>query len=267
MRPSPILCLVSNARSGSTALRNALAASGAFYDFGEIFHDQRMLTPFPFLDFLERWPSPIEAMLDRKQGMALATAYLRQLPYQASGLTPLIDIKHNAWGVLRPLWQFPSDQPLFLSALKSEKAMFILLRRENLAEQIMSYYIATRTDVWHASLVEKDLRRLGILHFDPVLARQLCLFFLHSEAMIESFLSNYPGSIVLTYETLFTRGKLSNDAAATLGAALGVEIRPVELTQKPNLIDKRNIISNYDEICEIAVSTRAERGMNCPKGA
>ena len=89
---APIVCVLSNARSGSTALRSALAASGALKDFGEIFHDNRALTALPFLDFLERWRNPLGGVLDWNECLEISHAYVRQLGFASYGQQPLIEI-------------------------------------------------------------------------------------------------------------------------------------------------------------------------------
>jgi LPS sulfotransferase NodH len=255
-----ILCVVSNARSGSTALRSALCTDNGIRDFGEIFHSNRALTPLPFLDFLERWPAPLAGILDWDACTTLAGAYLRQLVFESQGLRPLIDIKHNCWGTLRPLWQFPHDPPIFMSALKAERAIFIQLKRNNVAEQIISYYIAMNTQVWHTRLKAVDIPNhiLG-KRLDPALARRFCVLFERAEALIDSFLADYPWRLALDYESIFANGMLTHRAAAQVSDAIGAMIQPAILSQQQNNIDKREIISNYDEVCEIAEAVHATR--------
>ncbi len=260
MSQTRILCVVSNARSGSTALRSALAASGRIKDFGEIFHNDRALTAFPFLDYLERWPDPLLAMIDWSECSKISQSYVRQLAFESFGQMPLIDVKHNAWNLLKPLWQFPHDEPLFMTALKSERAMFVQLRRENLAEQIISYVLAMDTQKWHAQATEGDVpEHLRRRRLDPALVRRLCGLFDHAEALTEELLADYRHRLVLTYETTFVGGVLTPEAASRLSGATGLEIVPGALDQRPNLIDKIEMISNYDEVCEIADSVRAGR--------
>jgi LPS sulfotransferase NodH len=252
-----MVCVASNARSGSTALREALAASGVFFDFGEIFHDDFRLAPFPFLGFLDRWPDPVAALLKKKDATAIARAYLEQLAFQSNGLRPLIDVKHNCWSVLRPLWQYPHDQPLFMWALKARGTTFVLLRRANLGDQILSYYIATHTNIWHAPVRAQDVPAdIQSRRLEPDVARRLAILFARSEAQTESFLRGYPNVVQLTYETAFERGVLSAGAAAELSKVLGVPIPRRPIAMKPNPLDKRAVVSNYDEVCEIAAAVR-----------
>src|SRR5436305_130856 len=141
MTDAPILCILCNPRSGSNALRTAFAANPEVMDCGEIFHNRREYTDTRFLDFLQQWPRPIHALLDDNEGMQLARAFLNQLRSEARDRSVLIDIKHNSWGVLRPLWKFPHEAPLFMNLLKEQAAKIILLKRRNLAEQVISYLL------------------------------------------------------------------------------------------------------------------------------
>ena len=258
MPEHPIFCGVSNARSGSTALRSVLAASGRIKDFGEIFHDDRSLTRFSFQSFLERWPDPLFAILGWDGCVKIASAYLEQLSFESYGLKTLIDVKHNAWGVLKPLWQFPHDEPLFMTALKARRTLFLQLKRDNLADQVISYIIANKTNVWHAQITEADIpARFRGKRLDPVLVRRLCGLFLRAELLIEELLAGYPHRLTLTYEATFVDGMLTAQAAERLSGAIGVAIRPVAPLQRPNEVDKRAVIANYDEVCETATAVRA----------
>lgn len=67
-----------------------------------------------------------------------------------------------------------------------------------------------------------------------------------------------PSLIQVTYETTFAEVKLRDDASARLSAALGIDIRPIELAQQPNQIEKREMISNYEEIREVAALALAD---------
>jgi hypothetical protein len=147
-----------------------------------------------------------------------------------------------------------------MTALKSERAMFVQLRRENLAEQIISYVLAMDTQKWHAQATESDVpEHLQRRRLNPALVRRLCGLFDRAEALTEELLADYRHRMVLTYETTFVDGILTPEAASRLSTETGLEIVPVALNQMPNLIDKPKMISNYDEVCEIANSVRAGR--------
>lgn len=256
----PIVCVLSNARSGSTAFRTALSIGGDLKDFGEIFHDDRSLTALPFLDFLERWRQPLLAVVDWKECSEISRAYVRHLQFSSCERQPLIDIKHNAWGMLRPLWQFPHDQPAFMTALKDARAIFLTLKRENLADQVISYIIAMNTEIWHAQVTASDLpEKIAGKAIDPLLARKICELFAGAEALTERFLGGYPRQLALTYEQVFRDGMLRAEAAERVSAMIGTKIRPMTLPLKRNRISNREVVSNYEEICEIAGQVRARQ--------
>jgi len=257
-RQAPIVCVLSNPRSGSTAFRKALAVGGAMKDFGEIFHDDRSLTQLPFLDFLERWRSPLLAVLDWSECRDISSAYVRQLRFASYGQQPLVDIKHNAWNVLRPMWQFPHDEPLFMSVLKEERSIFVQLKRENLADQVISYVIAMNTHIWHAQVTTADVpESLTGKRLDPHLIRKLCKLFAEAEALTERFLSGYKRQLTLTYEQIFSDGMLGLETARRVSEAIGSEIKSVPFPLQRNSVLKREVVSNYDEVCEIAMDVKA----------
>jgi LPS sulfotransferase NodH len=254
----PILCILSNPRSGSTALRRALAAGGRIKDFGEIFHDERELTISPFLNFLERWPDPLLSVFKWSECVRMSRVYIEQLIFESYGQKALIDVKHNAWGVLRPLWQYPHDEPVFMTALKTRRALFLQLKRESMADQVVSYIIANNTNVWHRQITNSEIPKSLIgKRLDSVLVRRLCTLFCRAEALTEELLADYPHRLTLSYETTFIDGTLAAHVADRLSIASGVEIRPVVPVQRPNAVDKREVISNYDEVVEIADAVRA----------
>ena len=246
-------------------MRYALAASGQLKDFGEIFHDYRQLTQLPFLDFLERWPTPLAAMLNWSVSAEISRAYVRQLKFESYGLRPLIDIKHNAWSVLRPLWQFPHGEPPFMTALKDARSLFVQLKRENLADQVISYVIANHSQLWHVPIANSDVPdQLRGKPLDPVLVRRLCRLFVRAEALTDELLSGYKHRVSLVYEETFADGVLTPHAAERLGGALGMDIRPANLPLEPNSVAKQEVLSNYDEVCEIANSFESARSKICP---
>ena len=258
MPEHPILCVVSNPRSGSTALRRALAAGGRIKDFGEIFHDERELTIFPFLSFLERWPDPLSALFEWSECVRMSRAYVEQLVFESYGQKALIDVKHNAWGVLKSLWQYPHDEPVFMAVLKARCALFLQLKRESLADQVISYIIANNTNVWHRQITNSDIPKSLIgKRLDPVLVRRVCTLFCRAEALTDELLADYPHRLTLSYETTFIDGALAAHVADRLSIASGVKIRPVAPSQRPNIVDKREVVSNYDEVLEIAAAVRA----------
>lgn len=228
-------------------------------DCGEIFHDDRALANPPFLDFLEQWPRPLGALLDHREGNAIGAAFLKRLQSDAHGRSVLIDIKHNSWGVLRPLWKFPHEPPLFLNLLKELETRFLLLKRRNLADQVISFHLATRTELWHETLTpEMVAAQLAPHEIPTVRARELCGLFLRAEALVAEFLGPYFYQRTITYEDAFSGDSVTAEAAAEIERFTGLKVDTNPLPLQRNRVDKRQIISNYDEVCAIAEQVRRE---------
>jgi hypothetical protein len=50
---------------------------------------------------------------------------------------------------------------------------------------------------------------------------------------------------------------LSAEAAHRVSAAIGTEIRPAVLPLRRNEVANREVVANYDELCDIAASVSA----------
>jgi hypothetical protein len=91
---------------------------------------------------------------------------------------------------------------------------------------------------------------------DPAIAADICALFEQAERLMARFCNDYPHVIRLTYETAFQGGVLAPETAAGLSQALGTTIMPADLPYRPNHADKRQVVANYDQICDIAEKIR-----------
>jgi Stf0 sulphotransferase len=257
MSTQRIACVLGNPRSGTTALRSALHNTGLFVDYGEIFHTVRSLTRKPFLDFLEAWPRPISGMIFPEEGAALSKAYLDDLQATDADSVPLIDIKHNSWGFLRPAWRYPHEEPLFLSILKARNANLIFLRRRSLTDQIISYYLATQTAKWHSSASRTDIpRNIEDIPIDLQFAKFQALLFCRAECLMMSFISSYQNKIVLEYDDLFTENVVSPGALRAISGLVSFKVPTAQPSLERNKIEKRRVIVNYEDVHAVVEAIR-----------
>jgi LPS sulfotransferase NodH len=253
MEPTPLICILCNPRSGSTALRAAFGTNGQLMDCGEIFHDDRSLAHPPFLDFLEQWPRPLLAMLDHREANAVSDAFLKRLRSDARGRSILIDVKHNSWGVLRPLWKFPHEPSLFFNLLRDLETRFLFLKRRNLADQVISFHLATRSELWHETLTPENAgNRLAPHELPAARAMELCSLFVEAEALTARWLGPYFYQLPLYYEDVFEGDAVAAKAAAELARFTGLKVDTAPLPLRRNRVAKREVITNYDEVCDIA---------------
>ena len=147
-----------------------------------------------------------------------------------------------------------------MTALKEKRATFVQLKRDNLADQVISYIIAMNSGIWHNRITIQDIPdNLREKPLEARLVNRLCKLFEQAEALTEDFLSDYPHRVALSYERAFTDGALSSEAASLLGNIVGRKIHSVVLPSRPNTVPNRQVISNYDEVCEIAAAVKSTR--------
>src|SRR5262249_37463302 len=128
----------------------------------------------------------------------------------------------------------------------------------NLADQVVSYFIAMNTRIWHAQVTASEVPdTITGKRLDPALGKRLCELFVRAEALTESFLSPYPRRLTLTYEQNCSDGMLSAEAEQHVSTAIGVEVRPAALSLRRNTVPGHTVISNYDELSEIAATVKA----------
>src|ERR1700722_2972585 len=143
-----IVCIVARQRSGTTALQANLAATGRLHNFGEIFQTEGVDKPGSFFGYCRSRQILFTDMFAPRFLPTLCAAYISHLRELAQGKHVLIDVKFNSWGVIRPAWRSLHEEPYFLQFLKKQDTLFVFIRREDLAEQIISTHIAKAHDQW-----------------------------------------------------------------------------------------------------------------------
>lgn len=248
------ICILSSARTGSTALRNALAQTGQTADFGEIFHTQSKLAAGSFLTFIEQHPSPIHAMLMPEQSRPLTETYLDYLVAKAGHRIPLIDIKHNAWSMLRESWTYPHDQPHLLHRLKERRTAFLFVRRRNVGDQIVSTHLAIRTGKWGGGMTRQDVAKLGPIEMSISEVEREARAISRAESLIAEFIEHYPRKLHLEYEDLFVDSAIRTDVWEKIAALTGIGGPPPRTRTERNEVRSRDVISNYREVIDAAAA-------------
>src|SRR5207248_7263422 len=116
----------------------------------------------------------------------LCQQYLLHLREIAGGKHVLIDVKYNSWGAISPAWRHVCQEPYFLHILKNEHSLFVFLQRLDIAEQIISGYIARASDKWQ-NLSAGDTLRTP-MELDIAEVRREAHLICQSEAALWKFL-------------------------------------------------------------------------------
>ena len=263
-----IFCIVAAQRSGTTALANALARTTRFTNFGEIFQIPdsgnriSQKSAASFFQFIEANKIGLTEMSTTHGATQLAERYMAFLKQRAVPNDIVIDVKLNAWRALAPAWGYPTGQPHFLRYLKTNAAFFIFVWRENLADQVVSTFIARKLNVWHnltAELVS------GRSFTAPVRAmRNLAVAICEAESIVRANLAKYRHRIEIPYERLFENGNPTRQFLDEFSAAAQLDLKGVLASSvRPNSVPKREIVTNYDEVVA-AVDQIAARYRTAP---
>jgi hypothetical protein len=258
------ICIIAGQRAGTNALQRAIEATGAVVNFGEIFHTHPQGVDGPsriFRDFARENGIGMADTMERGGATTAAKKYMTWLKEAAQPKHMLIDVKFNSWLALTPTWKFPFEEPFFMRYLKDHEATtFILIWRENLAEQVLSDLISNEIRVWHNIGAEHIAGKQFEVPIQRVkwLAKLVC----RTEVEMRQHLQGHANRIVIKYEDLFQEGILTDRFKTEFKKLLELDFPDGALGYiRPNTADKREIVANYDEavaaIMEIAAKYRS----------
>ena len=222
-----------------------MSATGKFHNFGEIFQTSLPRRKGAFLDFASEADIQVEDFFTDASLSNMVDQYIDHLDIISAHKRPLIDVKLNSWLVLKRPWAFPGEQPYLMKKLKTSQAAFLMIFRENLADQIISERIARHLNKWH-NLTEDMLQGKTIsLDLDDVANHARLI--LMAERFLFSYLRQYRNFHYLTYESLFAADSYPRDLAAFLGDQFKIEMpSKYKSIIKKNEGDKAQIVKNYE---------------------
>ncbi|HEX4080351.1 MAG TPA: hypothetical protein VHX61_15935 [Rhizomicrobium sp.] len=244
-----IVCILAAQRAGTTALQTAMSSTGDLVNYGEIFQmlpsgggPKRRL----FWSFVRDQNVAFTDVISVRGAARVAAEYLEWLRQGAAPAHVLIDVKFNALSALSPLPRFLGEEPFFLRVMKRENVIILFIWRKDLGEQVLSTYISRKLGLWHNITPQK----MGNLKFSAPVERlsRLATLICTTENAIGRYLSGYQNCLILSYEELFADGVIAGDALYRIRSITGIDIGSGMLGRmRPNTIDKREVILNYDE--------------------
>jgi LPS sulfotransferase NodH len=242
-RKSRILCIVAGQRSGTTALQSALAGAGEFKNFREIFHTTD-LSSGSFLPYIEERQVSLSSLSINDNAQNLAHQYIDFLLDTSFPKAPLIDVKLNSWSILNPFWHYPHQVPLFMKALMEHGAYFLAIRRQNLADQIVSELIARHANKWH-ELTEGDVASAFSVNIDVV--RNQARLIIESENFLFNILKSRGCVSHAYYENLFVGNNVNPEILGVINQEFEMHLENASPSIKKSLIDKSAVVVNMEE--------------------
>lgn len=242
---SRILCITAGQRAGTTALHSALAGTGKFSNFGEIFQETNDLGA-GYLQYCKDNKVLASDILTNANAKQHVRSYIDFIIERAGSTTPLVDVKFNSWLTISPIWRYIHQCPYFMNHLISYDTTFLIIRREDLAAQVMSEQIARSVDKWHnleGNEVPKELE------VDVEWAQWQAQLIAQTEQFLITFLKGKLRTICVTYENLYHDEAINSAVLDLLQERFKIEL-PSPLFPKfhKNAGDKSQIIANYDKI-------------------
>ncbi|MGI8890375.1 MAG: hypothetical protein ACR2G0_06275 [Chthoniobacterales bacterium] len=256
-RQGRTICITAAQRSGTTALQWAIKAAGVV-NFGEIFSGHPAGDASgAFYHFATQHDIRLVDIRTRAETSALTKRYLEWLKDQAAARDLLIDIKLNSWSVLLPWGGYTQREPILLSLLKRQGTAFVFIWRDNLADQLLSQFIANELGIWH-NLTEAEVAGRTVTAPLPRL-RERARLIMRAEADMLEHLADYPQKIVVQYEELFRDGVLTRPFQDEFREMTEIVLPGGNYPSiRPSSVDKRAVVLNYEEIVA-AIRPLAER--------
>jgi LPS sulfotransferase NodH len=244
-RINKLLCIVAGQRSGTTALRSALAATGRFQNFGELFHTEE-LAEGSYLKFAQQRDLKVVDIATDAKARGIARDYVDYLFELAGPRLPMVDVKHNSWYALRPFWGYVHQIPFFMDVLIERGGHFLFIRRRDLVAQLLSEQIARAASKWHG-LKAGDVK--GPIEVDLAATRNQGRLILQAENLIWSTLKPRNCVVAIEYEELFVNGAVNPRLMGHLGRAFGVRL-PQEIIPSisKNEGSLPELVRNYGEV-------------------
>ncbi|MEM9097545.1 MAG: Stf0 family sulfotransferase [Pseudomonadota bacterium] len=245
--PSDIkcLCVIGNQRSGTTAFRSFLESSGRFYDCGEIAQDADHVVSFPRF-CAERDIRASDLLKDQKLSL-LFDEFLNFAIKTSAGRFPVFDVKFNAFFATQALWRYPTDLPLFLRKLEALGTHFIFMYRKDLLEQVLSFYIAQHSDRWH-NVKENEVT--NGMYLDANECVRMARSILEAERICRIWFDQITSYEEIYYEGLFENENVSAKKIEKISSLFNIEFESLSTHFHRNLVKKRSVIENIQEIEE-----------------
>lgn len=257
-----MLCIVAGQRAGTTALQSAIASTGLFHNFSEIFQTSEVRRTGSFLDYADARGISIVQMATDAGAQDVLSGYLDSLSMQSGDRMPLVDIKFNSWNAIRSFWTYPTQEPALLQALRQRDAFFLFVGRKDLAAQIISEKIARVTSKWH-ELDAEDVG--GTFQFPLAQARAQAELILDAEHLLLGFLRRTGRVFPIWYEDLYgADGRVCDRLVDWLRSHLSDQLPPALFPGiRKNRVCKASVVENFEDVAAMVAQVIRGKGRVC----
>jgi hypothetical protein len=257
-----ICFIIGKPRSGTTVFKEMLANHPNIVNFGEIFNENNGQSFFEFLK--ARVSEDADWLLPSRRGDAFL-AYLDHCTKKAAdsnnqATTLVVDVKYDQSHLVYEAWRDMNAIPSLFALIKSSGWSVIDIRRNGIADMIISNLMAIRTGVYQRALAEPPNQELkfkaDLLHFE-----RMVISTRESYRRIERYFAGYERYLKLIYEDMFDSGSgdFSQGILKKASTFLGVDdlfdpqprlqklLRPDSLSYVENAEDVRALLARLDK--------------------
>lgn len=252
------IIIMASQRSGTVGLGLGLQNSFQVQWLGEVFQeidaddiasidDRKRDTSF-FLKRIEilkkeaGWGIPSET-----NQKSIFETYLRMMAKDLECNDLIVDVKYGSWHHLNSFWLMPQQRPGLAKIVRELELPVVHVIRENLFRQYCSLMFAIQTGQWHVASGEKPKKRKIEIDVKNCEDRMRSVEFARN--WYRSHFTNYENYFELTYEEMFTSGKISDAVFDLFSRLLEQEPEREELVPigrtTPSL---RDLILNSDDV-------------------
>lgn len=253
--PGRLVVLLGGVRSGTTVLRRMLGSHPRIVDGGEIFNPER---PRNFYSYLQAQAARQPELMLPEYQQDLLVSYLKWLVPENPDTIVVIDVKYEQLRLIADAWSLPLDHPPLLGHLRRWNLRVIHLRRDPF-QSVLSNLVAMQTQAYHLA-VDDPLRTPGTpsVRVDRDNLRKLLQHRHRTTVLIDGFFEP-ARCLAMDYGDMFDRqGWFRAKLTQRLSAFLGVDAGFDRVPALRKVIDRplAEVISNYDEIRDLALETR-----------
>ena len=257
---SNLIFVIGRQRSGTTVFRKMLLSGKGVIDIGEIFHSDYTGNENCFFHFLAKQIEYSPHLLHVGQHKKVFGDFVQYLSHKHRSANLLIDIKYNAFDMIRDFNRSDLSTPFIVNFLKNNNFPVFHIERKNKLRIIVSETIAMKTKQWQLKAeIEKVetpkvfLNPFGlmlVLRDEENLTRQFKKYF-----------CDYNKYYCFVYEHMFD--KSGNFKDVVLRIAKGVfnnspDFNPTPLLIKQNNQPLKELIENFYQVEEALKGTRFE---------
>ena len=257
---SDFIVIVGRQRSGTTVLRKMLSSGEGVVDLGEIFHKDFGQSQDNFFYFLKQQIEVNSQLLHPVTHRELFKDYLKQIHLKYKPNKLLLDIKYNAFDMIRGFDPVYPATPFLVNFIKNNGIKVFHVERKNKLKVIVSERLAIKTGKWEVKLEEQD-SNVTKIYIDTSSLKLDLHFEQNLSNLYKQYFCDHSSYYNFVYEEMFDQSGdfhkfLIRRVQSTVGPKISFDSKPKLKKQNTKLLI--DTIENFDEVVKALKNSRFE---------